>query len=62
MKVKRLKQKQLKIDVIEIDHHLADHESISRRKLSNSLQNLEKVLGARMIFFNLKDSRESVDD
>lgn len=43
-------------------NQLSDHESIIRRKLSSPLQNLEKALGARLIFFNLKDSRETVDD
>ena len=44
------------------ENRLSDHESIVRRKLSHPLQTLEKALGARLVFFNLKDSRETVDD
>lgn len=44
------------------DNRINDHDSVVRRKLSSSLLQLEKILGGRMIFFDIKDSKESVDD
>jgi len=44
------------------DDLIRDHESVKRRKLSSSIKNLAGVFGTRMIFFDLKDSSESVDN
>ena len=44
------------------DGLIRDHESVNRRKLSSSIKNLAGIFGTRMIFFDLKDSSESVDD
>jgi superfamily I DNA and/or RNA helicase len=41
---------------------LIDHESINRRKSTGSLKSIEEVLFSRMIFFDIKDSQESLDD
>ena len=44
------------------DGLIHDHESIAERQLPQTLRNLAKFLGSRMIFFDVKGTRETVDD
>ena len=41
---------------------ISDHDSVVRRKLSKSLQQIEDIFGSRMLFFDISDSQETVDD
>lgn len=44
------------------DNQISDHESVTRRKLSAPLQALAELFKTRLIFFDIKDSRETTDD
>ena len=44
------------------DNQISDHDSVRRRKLSSSLQRMADLFKNRLIFFDIKDSKESTDD
>ena len=44
------------------DNQISYHDSVRRRKLSSSLQRMADLFKNRLIFFDIKDSKESTDD